>query len=313
MRHLAYALLGIILSATTTILGATTVPFQLVGKLIIIQAKINGQPGNFVVDTGVEHLVLNSNYYRGRSLPQQLFHGVTGQPVRMEMGIFDLEIGNRYFDDQYTEIVYLNGLERVKQIRIHGLIGMRVLQQYTLMFDFQRQQLSLLDRLPPLVTTHPPFDTLHFRWKRFLLCLQAHVGDQELTLALDTGAEIGWLAPPYRKRLRPYLQPITGTTSVGSFNAYHTKEKVSRLRLLRFGRDYSPPIRFAFGWLHAHNSLPGPRLHGLIGYGSLDADQLAFDFERQLVYRWRSDRPPSDILVERQYPQKALIPTKQRE
>lgn len=299
MRHLAYALLVILSGSICTFLGATTIPFTLVGKLIIIEAHINGRPGNFIIDTGVEHLVLNSRYYRGRDLPNQTFYGVTGQPVRMEMGTYDLQIGDAYFDNLYTEIVYLHALERSKRMPIHGLIGIRVLQRYALLIDFALGELSLLPELPQETSNLAVPDTISFRWKRFLICLPARVGDQELLLALDTGAEIGWLTPPQQKKLLPYLQSFEQKTTVGSINAAFVEAPVNQLRQLRLGQQYCPPARFIFGWLHAHNSLPGPRLHGLIGYYLLEADKFAIDFRQQHILVWRSPSMPANIVVDR--------------
>ncbi|MCT4623410.1 MAG: hypothetical protein N4A46_07280, partial [Schleiferiaceae bacterium] len=40
------------------------IPFKRVGNLIMVEAKIDGQMGYFVLDTGAPYLVLNSTYFR---------------------------------------------------------------------------------------------------------------------------------------------------------------------------------------------------------------------------------------------------------
>ena len=39
------------------------IPFDLVGNMIVVKAMVNGQKGNFIVDTGADILVLNSRLF----------------------------------------------------------------------------------------------------------------------------------------------------------------------------------------------------------------------------------------------------------
>src|SRR5215207_700895 len=40
------------------------IPFNRVGNLIVIKAKVDTTEGNFILDTGAPHLVLNLTYFR---------------------------------------------------------------------------------------------------------------------------------------------------------------------------------------------------------------------------------------------------------
>jgi len=40
------------------------IPFTRVGNLIVVQASVNSIFGNFILDTGSPHLVLNTTYFR---------------------------------------------------------------------------------------------------------------------------------------------------------------------------------------------------------------------------------------------------------
>ena len=63
--HKIFAILLIAGMITTSIAASSTIPFQLAGKLIIVKATVDGQPGNFILDTGVSKLVLNDRYFEG--------------------------------------------------------------------------------------------------------------------------------------------------------------------------------------------------------------------------------------------------------
>ena len=55
------------------------VPFKNAGRLIIVQAMVDGQKGNFIFDTGAPDLILNSNHFEtGLLLSSNGRGGVTG-------------------------------------------------------------------------------------------------------------------------------------------------------------------------------------------------------------------------------------------
>lgn len=41
-----------------------TLKYEIVGKLVVVHAKVDGNYGNFILDTGIRDLVLNSKYYQ---------------------------------------------------------------------------------------------------------------------------------------------------------------------------------------------------------------------------------------------------------
>ena len=56
----------------------TVIPFQLIGKLIVIKVVINEQPGNYILDTGTSDLVLNREFHH------QTGTGKTGRDDRLQ-------------------------------------------------------------------------------------------------------------------------------------------------------------------------------------------------------------------------------------
>lgn len=69
------------------------IPFQMAGKLILIQAEVGGVTGNFIVDTGTSHLVLNAKYFSGPKI-EKVFNGVNGETNKLEADYFDVKIGD---------------------------------------------------------------------------------------------------------------------------------------------------------------------------------------------------------------------------
>ncbi len=144
-----------------------TLPFESMGGLVVVQARVNGLSGNFVLDTGVEHLVLNRNYFQGRS-SNKTFHHILGAQSAGEYNYVDLELGTGYSKKVYADIINLEQVEHGRDRPIHGLIGTHVLRSFDrVCFDLKKQLLLLVDGDGP--SSHAfsgaPRDTLPLEWK----------------------------------------------------------------------------------------------------------------------------------------------------
>ena len=293
LRYASYFLLCSI-SLTGYSQPIQTIPFRLVGKLIVLTATVDGQPGNFILDTGVTHLTLNSHYFPGETTGKDM-HGIFGTASQLQMRYSHFRCGELDLDEVYSQTLSLQHIERAKGIIIHGLIGTELLREYEVHIDLQSQVLSFApgDRQNSASYRYlvPPIDTIEFRWKGNLPSLTAKAGHRRLNLLLDTGAEIGLLNDNQPRRLSAdYLVPQTrGKTKVVSFSPTKEHLPVSLLSQLSLGRRGCPPLRVVLGSMRAFNdNLPGPFLDGLIGYEILHADCFAINFSEQAIYIWQS-------------------------
>lgn len=276
-----------------------TIPFRLIGKLIVVTATVDGQPGNFILDTGVAHLTLNSHYFPS-DMPGKEMHGIFGAASQLRVRYSHFRCGELDLGQIYSETLSLQHIERAKGIIIHGLIGTELLREYEVHVDLKSRLLSFAPGDKRSSTSYdylvPPTDTIDFRWKGDLPCLTAEAGSRQLNLLLDTGAEIGMLNDNQQRRLSPdYLVPQTrGKTNVVSFSPSKEHLPVSLLSHLSLGRRDCPPLRVVLGTMRVFNDhLPGPFLDGLIGYEILHADRFAINFSQQTIYIWQGAEEPN--------------------
>ena len=284
----------IIICFTTCIFSASaqsnvTVPFTQIGKLIVINGSVDGREGNFIVDTGIPGLILNSRFFKGNSIDVP-FSDLNGKKVEA-VGVL------KYLHIQNMEIlakglvIDLSKLEKNIGIPIHGLIGTRVFRKFELFVDLESMELTLI-RLKSGQIRHrytvPPIDTLDFFWKGYMVCLKMKFGGKNLYLGLDTGAEISLITPTLESRLKGNISPMRATVRVVGFGEFESYKRLNILENVQLKDQLTMRIPFLYHSMYELNQqFSGPRLHGLIGYQPFGATRFAINFVKKEIYLWR--------------------------
>ncbi len=287
----------------TAMPASTTIPFQLAGKLIIVQATVDGIRGNFILDTGVENLMLNAAYFRG-SIAKYPFRTLTGTTEFIETKKNTVQIGQMTWDKVFCEILPLDHIEQTKGITIHGLIGTALLREMELLIDFQAGKMTLftLDEYGEAAYFYltQPADTLTFRWKGFLPSISGQVGDRRVVLGLDTGAEINLLDDDCEYQLKENLIGHNRETNLVGISPNKQSKSAYVLVDLKLDSWTCPPGRAILHSMRIHNeSMPGPNLDGLIGYEMLSPYQTAINFKKKEIYVWQQEPFLREVVVAR--------------
>ena len=58
-----------ILACTIIVDAKERIPFRMEGNLLLIKAKINGQTGEFILDTGAPDLIVNKAHFKTMLIP----------------------------------------------------------------------------------------------------------------------------------------------------------------------------------------------------------------------------------------------------
>lgn len=290
-----YIALLLVVFSNNTLKGTyTTVPFQLEGKLIIIQATVDGQVGNFILDTGISNLLLNSRYFEGVQTEDR-FLGLNGQGGTIESSRPTVQIGDRSWGRLNAQIVTMSAIDKSKGIRIHGLLGTDIFRKFTLLIDYKKRELQLypLDRKGENSTFAQgplPDEVLSFKYKGRTPLINLHVGGVELRLTLDTGAEVNLFDNKYLDQLKPlmgqrYQQHIFGFGKKGQKAIFASLSGVQTTL-----REVAE-MNTAFTSLkHYNEHVVGPKTDGILGYEFLQQFRVAFNFKKREVYLWEKER-----------------------
>ena len=172
------------------------IPLKRIGNLVLIEAQIDNETGNFIFDTGSSELVLNSTYFRTFFRVEAESGGITGSSGMVERTIVkNIRIPGMNFRNITANISNLGHLENRRGIKILGLFGLSLFRNMEILIDFDRNELYLynLDRAGNRVSTKDPGYIPDLIQKievfRDVLFVKVTIAGKALNFCLDTGAE----------------------------------------------------------------------------------------------------------------------------
>ena len=275
------------------------IPFNLAGRLITVEARVDTFQGNFVLDTGAERLLLNRKYF-GRpntSAASVSAMGNTGQVMQVEKRWIDtLHWDNLFFKNVQANIVDLSHIERKKHIRIIGILGHSVFKDFEIFLDFQLMQIVLtrLDRkgyrIDSTAIWETPVDSMDFKLARHFIVLKGRVGESNLKFGLDSGAELNLIDRRVRRKVFDQFEIVKRVRMLGA--GQNTIEVVAgSLKDVRIGQQHSDSMRTLITSLSDMNLNFGTRLDGVLGYEFLCTRRTLINYKRKKLYFFAYQRP----------------------
>ncbi len=172
------------------------IPLRRVGRLMMLEARIDGETGYLVFDTGASGLVLNKSYFRNHVVfSSQNSKGITGKVDAEKIAVDSLEISGIIYTGQTAEIANLGHIENRRGVKILGLFGFALLRKFEVIIDVQHNQLQLNkidafgNRTSGKNQSLLAGFTQKFELQNNILLLKGNIGGKNLKYCLDTGAE----------------------------------------------------------------------------------------------------------------------------
>lgn len=106
-------------------------PFRSIHSLILVDAKVNGNPATLLLDTGANNTIINAKVYG--NMPASRVEavgrgpGIVGNALRLRV---DLEIAGRFLFCGPVSVVNLDDLPNRMGAQFDGLLGQDILQQF---------------------------------------------------------------------------------------------------------------------------------------------------------------------------------------
>lgn len=176
------------------------VPIQVRSGLIIIDGNVNGESGNLVLDTGAKGLVLNSKYFRGQIRTDRTAFGLGGGVSALSY-LRQAEVGmdEFIFEKLDADVIDMGAIEDSKKLRIIGLIGFEVLENFEVMINYKDGYLTFSEvdthgqMIDPMPHTQLKVDSMTFKMGNFIPVLTVTINGVEKHMGLDSGAEVNLL------------------------------------------------------------------------------------------------------------------------
>ncbi|MDH3244290.1 MAG: retropepsin-like domain-containing protein [Saprospiraceae bacterium] len=171
------------------------VPFEIIDNLIIVQAAVDGVPGNYILDTGSSLLVLNESEFQSHETlsPEKSF-GIAGEPVQTKVRWVQLEWGEDKWKHVKALVLPLHQLEAKCGVKISGLIGNKIFRRHLLEIDFSVKEIVLSRHRKGTAINLSRYKSneqsvIPFRWECQVPSIVLVIENKLLSFGIDTGSE----------------------------------------------------------------------------------------------------------------------------
>ena len=278
---------------------STAVHFKLAGKLIILELEIDGQTGNYILDSGTSGLLLNDKYFGGIPSSRTIL-GLANQPVRVLERVSNLQIGRMTWAALPAKVLPLDHLEKLKGQKLHGLIGTDIFRgrNLELTIDYRRSVITIYkaNRKGTKRMTRKskaPDVQADFIWSKGIPTITAQLGRLAVKIGLDTGAEANLANKANWKKIRPYFN-IHLSRQVMGLDRNLKQLPTGTLHNLWIGNHECRPLLASlldipeFQYTDRHDYLDL-----LVGYDFLHPYFVAINFREKEIRLWANPAHPA--------------------
>lgn len=266
------------------------IQFRWAGDLIILQATVNDISGYLVLDTGIDGLILNKEYFQGKRSSIELLDP-SGETQLAGTIWAEVNINGFYFKNESAYVIDISKAYN-KGTPILGFVGWKAFSKYRLVIDHQNRKLVLIPQKSNedvLVTTLngslskslPLFRSGNV----WLTTLQ--FDGQSFSLLVDSGAETNLITEKVKKRLFTHIS-IKGEAQVNFFGCRKKLQKIQIKHLPFNGKPNQAFDAVVLPQVSFNQIVVGRKIDGIIGSNFLKKYELVvLDFidHRIILYQ----------------------------
>ncbi|MFD2727793.1 retropepsin-like aspartic protease [Hyunsoonleella rubra] len=274
--------------------NTTRIPFKLVDHLMVVEAELLDQKGNFIIDTGSEAMILNRVHFgrlydfQRNSSKTSGVNQVLDHSYRRYVKEFDLN--GFVYHDKVSDVIDLSHIESSKKIKLLGIIGYNILKDYEVFIDLYLNQITLTkvdkfgNKLNDKVYLEKIVDSIDFTLKKHTIVVNGFINNQKVKLGIDTGAEFNQINKSVNRKARRYFIPKKRLKLQGvSGKSIHVLAgKLHRVKLN--DNIYFGPMFTVLTNLNAMNEAFGTQLDGILGYEFFAQKRTIINYQKEKLY-----------------------------
>jgi Aspartyl protease len=290
--------INIFTQALTADSSSFVVPFNRAGNLILVQATADTTEGSFILDTGCPHLVLNLTYFRHyptNYAQDEEKKGMTGtvSSVTQTM-IKNFSFGSMKYYRLEADLVNLGHIENNKGVKILGLLGMQLLQQFEMIIDYEKNLIYLhrVGRKEASTYRHAMLDdtaayhTVPIELTDDRIIVKTEMAGKKLKLIIDSGAESNILDSRLPDKVFEHVA-ITGRVMVSGAGSTKVEALTGDLQHMKIGMQDIPILRVLITNLEKTCFSYGGCVDGVLGFDFLSLQKIGFNFVTRKMYIWK--------------------------
>ncbi len=298
--------------------GVMESDFELVGGLIFLDAKLDGQSQSFILDTGSPHLLINSILSEKKNGFIINGVGVTKNVKRMSKVNFDWQ--GIKLKRKVSYAVDLGNIARIKKRDFAGLISYDQVKRKELLIDYEKEKMFLISKSnKSFFENYEKADKVWFRMVGHIPVIKVKIGKKKYYFGIDTGAEINVIDQRLKNRLpkdmieSDFLGLIIGDDNkqiqVNHVQINHVQVNHVQVKEMKIGKSYYKNQPFAFADLSFLQGENGIKLDGLLGYPFLKEALFSINYRKKQLCKWEL-KVNEDELIELAISKKKIKITK---
>lgn len=264
----------------------TIVPFTMLEGMMVVEATVNQQIGNFIIDTGAPTLVLNEQpTNEGQSGGRGISENLAADEVTVAHFSWS-GIQKKNIDAFKVDISHL---EKVSGKNLAGIIGYDILKEVELLVDYQAQTVQLIPIKNKNLDIREPIAIIPFTMQAHLPIIKVKVGKKKLRLALDTASETNILDQKIFKKLDSQLISNQRVGEIQGVDQQIKQVKVATIQQTAIKGLPFKAMPYLFTDLTHLKSESGLYIDGLLGYPFFRQGKMSINYQEQKIYVWAMD------------------------
>ena len=267
----------------THLATSSTIPFTMLEGMMVVEATVNNQKGNFIIDTGAPTLVLNE---RPVSKEQVAGRGISEGLVTAEVTVKAFNWSGINKTNVAAFKVDISHLERVSGKELAGIIGYDILKEVELLVDYAAQTVQLSPVKTKKEIRQKPIAVIPFTMQAHLPVIKVKIGKKKLRLALDTASESNILDSKIFNKINADL---ISNQKVGEIQGVDQQLKQVQVATITQTNVKDLPfvdMPYLFTDLSHLKSESGLYIDGLLGYPFFKQGKMSINYKEQKIYVW---------------------------
>ncbi len=267
------------------------IPLKNFGQLIVIEARLLGKTGNFIIDTGSETMILNSKHYstNPRNKTNNKY-GVDGRVgVTLKKNLESFNIGGLIWNNKNSDVIDLSHIEESKKMKLLGIIGYNFLKDYEIFVDLYLNQITMTkvdkngNRYDDKVYLEKVSDSLEFNLRKHGIILETEVNNKDYRFCLDTGAEYNQINKKFVKRNPDQFHMVRKINLTGT-GGRSFEVMVGLMKYLNIKSQKFSPMNTMMTNLSNSYEIFGSTVDGVLGYEFFKQRRTIINYQKETLY-----------------------------
>ena len=269
-------------------IDSVIIPLKRAGRLLLVEAKVDGETGNMVFDTGANGLVFNSTYFRSHVRSDiSSSNGINGAVGSVDQITIDkMEFADLTYKKIRADMANLGHIENSRGIKILGLFGFNLIRDFEIIIDTKNNQLKLyrIDKTGNRIVSdqykfRPDYSQL-FKTNSNILYLSGKIGGKTLNFCFDTGAETNVINSYSNKSILNTVT-ITRRSRLRGAGTSGSEVLFGRMNDFTLGSKQINGMETVISNLEALSEAYGTKIDGMLGFNFIEQGIVCINFVKR--------------------------------